>query len=91
MKQLPLKARILDYALKKGGTFRIDEVVQALCEEYKGERFCNPKHIEHYVYAYIGVGVMQGVDFQLDVNGNLVVDYGVTDFGKEYEKLIPKE
>ena len=89
MKQLPLKMRILEYAIEKNEPFKVSEVMDALADEFKNERFFNSKHVELLIGAYCGVCVMKAVNFQFDKNNNLDVDYIVTEFGKNYKKLIP--
>lgn len=87
--KLPIKTRILEYAIEQKCSFTAKQVADALKSEYKGERTSSDKNIENLLYTYCGVGVMQAANVTFDENHNLLVEYEVTDFGRSYEKLIP--
>ena len=87
--KLPLKTRILEYAIMENRPVSAEEVTEALKKEYAGERFCNYKNIDTLLDAYCGVGVMKASDIYFDDDGKLVVKYEVTKFGQSYERLIP--
>ncbi|HIU26225.1 MAG TPA: hypothetical protein IAC50_07020 [Candidatus Copromorpha excrementigallinarum] len=87
--KLPLKTRILEYAIEENKPLSAEEITEALKKEYEGERFCNYKNIDTLLDAYCGVGVMKATDMYFDDKGKLVVKYQVTKFGKDYERLIP--
>lgn len=88
---LPLKTRILEYAIIENRPLSAKEIEEALKKEYKGERFCNYKNIDTLLDAYCGVGVMKASVTEFDSKGELVVKYEVTKFGHSYKKLIPQE
>ena len=44
--QLPLKTRILQYAIERGTEFSLNDVMKDLKKEYEGERIFNKKQIE---------------------------------------------
>ncbi len=86
---LPLKTRILEYAIMEDRPLSTQEITEVLKKEFAGERFCNYKTIDTLLDAYCGVGVMKAEDIEFDENGELYVKYKVTGFGKSYERLIP--
>ena len=81
---LPLKTRMLEYALEKDGTFTIENLMEDLGNEYGDRRDFRLKRIEEYLMAYCGVGILE---FKETEDGN--VGFFVTDYGKENEKYIP--
>lgn len=87
--KLPIKTRILEYALEQNKPFTADDLAEALKDEYPGEKTCQPKNITKQLDTYCGIGVMDAVDVQYDENNTLVVKFAVTDFGKNCEKYIP--
>ena len=89
MTKLPLKVRILEYAIEKDAPFTIDELVEKLGPEYKGERFANYHFMEKLVRLNTGVNTMEDSKVWYDENGELKAEYVITDFGKSYERLIP--
>lgn len=87
--KLPIKARILEYAIEQKKPFTASEIAEALQTEYPGEKTSSQKKIEKTLNTYCGVGVLRTTDIQFDENQELIVWYEVTDFGKGYEKMIP--
>ena len=88
MAALPLKVRILQYAIQKDSSFTVDDVMKDLAAEYPDEKMFNKKLINEYVEAMIGVGFLKNDDLELDENGELIVHAIVTEYGKEREKYI---
>ena len=86
---LPLKTRILEYAIMAKEPVTAEQVTDALKEEYKGERFCNLKNIENLIDSYCGVGAMKAAEVGFNEQGDLQVTYQVTSTGYSYEHLIP--
>lgn len=86
---LPLKTRILEYAINKDAPVTVDEITDALSKEYVGERFCNKKNIDKLIGTYCGVGVMEASKIEFDNNKQLDIEYVVTNFGKAYKRYIP--
>lgn len=89
MRKLPLKTRILQYAIEKDAPFTIEELQKEMSKEYPGERFCNEKYIDRLVLSCCGVKVMEPIDINYDDNNNLQISYQITNFGKSYKKMIP--
>lgn len=86
---LPLKTRVLEYAIVENRPFTADELTEVLKKEYPGERFVNVKHIDDTINSYVGVGCMKPEVVEFDKNGDLYVEYMVTETGKKYLKRIP--
>lgn len=89
--KLPIKTRILEYAIEHNEPFTADELSKILEKEYPGEKTCSPKNITKQLDTYCGIGIMDAVDVSFD-KGNpeeLVVKFAVTEFGKGCEKYIP--
>ena len=86
--KLPLKTRILDYAIdfKKG--FVVDDVMSALASEYNGERIFSRKQVEEYIDSYLGVGFLTAESTEFDAKGDLVIHCKVTDYGLSRKKYI---
>lgn len=87
--KLPLKVRLLEYAIERGTTFTVNDALEAIGPEYEGERFCNYKFMEKLMRLFLGVGVFKEGSYELDENDVLQVEYQITDFGKNYYKNIP--
>lgn len=89
--KLPIKTRILEYAIEYNKPFTAKELSRILESEYPGEKTCRPKNITKQLDTYCGIGIMDAVDVSFDENdpNELVVKFAVTDFGKGCEKYIP--
>lgn len=87
--KLPLKVRILEYAIEKNSPFTIDEALHDISPEYADERFCNYKFMEKLMRLFLGVNVLKEGHYELDEKGELHVEYQITDFGKGYYASIP--
>ncbi len=88
-KQLPLKMRVLDWVLDYGKPFDADDVYNAIHEEYKGERFCNPKHIDRLIGAMCGNMIFDLYEGKTAPGEELKIKYQITEFGKQTGRLIP--
>ena len=87
--KLPLKTRILEYAIGKRNNITLEDILSDLANEYKGERIFNKKIIEGYILSFVGVKILETSKIEFDKNRNLVVSYDVTEFGFSREKYIP--
>ena len=86
--KLPLKTRILKYAIDCNTEFTLQNVLDDLKPEYEGERLYNPRQVEEYVDSYLGVGFFDAAKMELDSSGQLLINYIITDYGKERKKYI---
>ena len=87
--KLPLKVRLLEYAIEKDAPFTASQALADIGPEYEGERFCNFKFMEKLMRLFLGVNVFKEGKYELDENDVLQVEYQITDFGKGYYKCIP--
>lgn len=88
--KLPIKTRILEYAIEKNAPFTAEELSEVLSREYAGEKTCQPKNIMKQLDTYCGIGVMDAADVSFGENNELVVTFVVTDYGKSCKKYIPE-
>lgn len=86
--KLPLKTRILQYAIGLGKDFTTHNVVQALEPEYRGEALFTGKQVGDYVDSYLGVGFFTAVKEEYDSKGELIIHCKVTDYGKTRGQYI---
>lgn len=86
--QLPLKTRILEYAIDLDKDFIVDDVMSALASEYSGEKIFSRKQVEEYIDSYLGVGFLTAVKTEFDSRGELVVHCKITDYGLSRKKYI---
>lgn len=87
--KLPVKTRILEWAILKDGPFTAEELSQCLKEEYNGERSTTVKNIEKQLDTYCRVGFIKSEDVDFDENEQLSVKYIVTEAGKSNLKYMP--
>lgn len=88
MMKLPLKTRILQYAIEQDAEITVNDVMAALASEYLGECIFSRKQVEEYIDSYLGVGFLTGSRMEFDESGNLVVYSKVTDYGKSRLKYM---
>lgn len=86
---LPLKTRILEYAILAEEPFTAEGLTEILKKEYPGERFCNEKHIDETIGSYCGVNFIEPAKLELKENNELYVEYRATETGKKYINRIP--
>lgn len=86
--KLPLKTRILEYAIDIKKDFVVDDVISALASEYNGEHIFSRKQVEEYIDSYLGVGFLTAENTEFDAKGDLVIHCKVTDYGLTRKKYI---
>ncbi|MCH1981918.1 hypothetical protein MCG98_04955 [Ruminococcus sp. OA3] len=86
--QLPLKTRILQYALLKEEDFTVDDIMKGIENEYKGERLFNKKLIEEYFQSFVGIGFFEESRLEFDNNGELITYCKATDYAKDRCKML---
>lgn len=86
--QLPIKTRILQYAIEKDAEFTAADAYNDLKDEYPSERFFNLKTVEEYVDSFLGVGFLDATRTEFDDAGRLLIYCKVTDYGKSRQKYI---
>lgn len=87
--KLPVKTRILEWAILEDKEFYPQEVVEILNNEYPGERQTNIKNVENTLEMYTKVGLMDSVSIDMDDKNELKVSYRITQDGKNTIKYIP--
>ena len=86
--QLPIKTRILQYAIEKDAEFTAADAYKDLKDEYPGERFFFLYTVEQYVDSFLGVSFLYATRTEFDDVGNLLIYCKVTDYGKSRQKYI---
>lgn len=89
--KLPLKTRILDYAIKQNDIITIDGIMKELEDEYGGEPQFTRERVEEYLDSFLGINFLQPANLEFDENGVLKVYYKITDYGKSREKYFSKK
>ena len=87
--KLPIKTRILEWAIERDDAFDARELSEILQVEYNGERTTTVEKIEQQLDMYCRVNFMEAADTRLDENNELLVTYKITDIGKKSVKYIP--
>ncbi len=87
---LPMKIAVYEYTCKmEGNSFTAEDVIDALKPVYGGESQLNPKRISNYLSTFLGIKFLTEDKLELDENGNLIVHYKLTEYGKTRKKYIP--
>ena len=87
--KLPIKLRVMDYAIHKDGSFSAEEAAREIGHEYPGEKTVSVKNIEKIIRVYCGIGMLKASDIDLDAEDNLKIAYEVTSAGRACESMIP--
>ncbi len=85
---LPLKLRILQYAMDKKESVTVDEIMKVLASEYGGEKQFNAKRVTDYLDTFLGVQFMKADKVEFDKDNNLIIHYIITDYGLTRQKYI---
>lgn len=86
--KLPVKARILQYAIEQNGDFTTSDVLETLKREYLGEKMVNRKQVQEYIDSLLGVGFFKAASIEFDESHTLLLRYIVTDYGKSRSKYM---
>lgn len=86
--KLPLKTRILQYAIELGQPFTAEDAYAALVPEYQNERLFIRKTVSEYLDSFLGVSFLKADELSFDERGELVIRYLVTDYGKTRQKYM---
>ena len=86
--KLPIKTRILQYAIELDREFTAADAYKDLKNEYQGERFFNPNTVEEYVDSLLGVGFLNAERLEFDGSGNLIIFCKATEYGKSRSKYM---
>ena len=83
--KLPIKTRILEYAVEKDAPFTAQELSEVLKSEYNNEKTTSVKNVEKQLDMYNRVGFLSVKDIEKK-DGELVVSYQITNSGKDSVK-----
>lgn len=86
--QLPMKTRILQYALEKGSSFTKYDVEMDLRKEYPNERLFSLKTIDDYLEQLMGVGFIGKENIGFDDKGELLISFKATSYGQTRYKYV---
>jgi len=86
--KLPIKTRILQYAIQRDSEFTAADAYTDLHHEYPGEKFFSPKTVEEYVESLLGVGFLSASRTEFDSNGQLLIYCKATEYGKSRKKYM---
>lgn len=86
--KLPLKTRILQYAILLSNPFTVSDVYHDLADEYGGEKLFTLKTVNDYVDSFLGIGFLKAAQLEFDYQGELLIHYQVTEYGKTRLKYI---
>ena len=86
---LPLKTRVLKYAIDAGKPITVSDIMRDLESEYGGEKQFTKKRIEEYIDSFLGVKFMKADKVEFNGAGQLVIYCSVTDYGMSRERFIP--
>jgi|GEM_PF-1659053 len=87
--KLPIKTRILEWAILHDAPFTAQELSDVLKIEYNGERTTTVQNIFSQLETYCRVNFMKTEKIEVDKSNNLVVIYTMTEIGNEKIKYIP--
>lgn len=87
---LPLRFRVLHYASQKDTVTYLD-LLRDLAEEYGGEGQFNKNMMLLHLDSLRAVGMLEEVDVKFDENGDLLVSYRITDYGRDRLRYLPEE
>ena len=88
--KLPLKLRIFQYLTQVDHPGTSQDVMDALKGEYAGEGQMTYERVDFYMQSLLCVDMIEQTDVEFDKDGELIVHYQITDFGRSRIKYIPK-
>jgi hypothetical protein len=86
---LPMKSRILEYAIKQDRGITVEDAMSVLEPDYGKERMFNRKLVEEYFDAFVGVTFMKASDLAMD-GDDLKITYEMTDYGRSRGKYLTR-
>ena len=86
--QLPIKTRILQYAIQLDDEFTAADAYRKLKDEYPSDRLFTMKTVEDYIDSLLGVGFLDATRTEFDGSGSLVIHGKVTGYGKSRAKYM---
>lgn len=86
--QLPIKTRILQYALEKGSSFTKYDIEKELKHEYPNEKLFSLKTIDEYLNELMVVGFINKEKIEFEDNGELLITFLATAYGQTRYKYV---
>ena len=86
--QLPIKTRMLQYALELDGSFTRYDVENALREEYPDKREFNLKTIDDYLNQLMVVGFITREKVEFENDKDLLITFRATEYGQTRYKYV---
>ncbi len=86
--QLPIKTRILQYALEKGEPFTKYDIERDLKKEYPNERLFSLKTIDDYLNQLMVVGFISKEKIEFEKDGDLLITFKATAYGQTRYKYV---
>jgi len=87
---LPLRFRVLHYASQKD-SFNYHDLLKDLKEEYGDDGQFNKDMMNLHTDSLRAVGMIEETDVDFDQNKELLVQYKITDYGRERLSYLPAE
>lgn len=87
--KLPIKTRILEFAIKENKPFKAEELAEVLRVEYNGEKTTSLERVKDQLETFRRVNFLKAENIDLDENGELSLSYMITESGKQSAKYIP--
>ncbi len=87
---LPLRFRVLHYASKKE-SFNYHDLLNDLHEEYGNDGQFNKDMMLLHIDSLRAVGMIEETDVDFDKNKELLVQYRITDYGRERLLYLPND
>lgn len=88
---LPLKFRILHYASKANGGFSVLDILRDLKDDYGSDGQFNKKMISNHLDSLRAVGMIETSKAEFDSQGELLIEYKITDYGRSRLSYLPPE
>ncbi|WP_028306699.1 hypothetical protein [Desulfitibacter alkalitolerans] len=86
--KLPLRYRILHF-LSDSKSHSLDEIMEALKEEYGGEGQFNKNLVGTHLQSLKAVGMLEHSEVFFDKAGELVVKFKITEYGFSRLEYLP--
>lgn len=86
--QLPIKTRILQYALEKGEPFTKYDIQKDLGSEYPDERLFSLTTIDDYLNQLLVVGFIGKEKIEMEDQGDLLITFKATAYGQTRYKYV---
>ncbi len=86
--KLPLRYRIL-HIMSDNGSYSVDDIMEALKDEYGGEGQFNSKIMETHLQSLKAVGMLEYTEVYLDEAGELVRKFKLTEYGYSRLEYLP--